>query len=133
MATDKSTKTTQLKEIFVKWSLTTTFHCYPKIFLNKNAAVNIIWSIFFISFSFLTFHLLYRGINEFLEYDVVSKTRYFNEKSSPFPTVTICDTNQFSTLEAERLMHNSLKNKYKSEFFTKLNMSKLEKSLIQME
>jgi hypothetical protein len=133
MSSAKSTKTTQIREIFVKWSLTTTFHCYPKIFLNTNAAISTIWSIFFISFSFLTFQLLYRGIREFLEHDVVSKTRYFNEKSSRFPTVTICDTNQFSTLEAERLIYSSLKKKNKSEFFTDLNMSILEKSLIQME
>jgi hypothetical protein len=123
-------RTERVQTTFKEWSLGTSFHCYSKIFRSENVTIRLAWSLCFTFFSVLTFKLLYRSLHEYFEYDVVSKIRVFNEKSSPFPTVTICDANPFSTAYAESLLKNGQSQK---EFFTRLNLSKIETSLIQME
>jgi hypothetical protein len=123
-------KTEKVQTTFKEWSLSTSFHCYPKIFRSENVTVRLSWSICFMFFSILTFKLLYKSLHEYFEYDVVSKIRVLNEKSSPFPTVTICDANPFSTMYAESFLKNT---KSQAEFFSGLNLSKIETSLIQME
>ena len=116
----------QLKQ----WSLSSSFHCFPKIFQNSHFAVRSIWTILFLIFSFLTFKLLFRSFGEYLKYDVVSKIRVINEKSSPFPTVTICDANPFSTNEAQKMLQPS---NIQTDFFSLQNLTNIEISLIQME
>ena len=115
---------------FKHWSLSSSFHCFPKIFQNSHFAVRSIWTILFLIFSFLTFKLLFRSFVEYLKYDVVSKIRVINEKSSPFPTVTICDANPFSTNEAQKMLQPS---KIQTDFFSLQNFTNIEISLIQME
>ena len=98
-------KNYEIRKAIVEWSNVTTFHCYPKIFQSKNIYAKFIWILFFLIFSCLTFWLVVKGILDYLEYDVVSKTRNFMQKSTPFPTITICDNNQFTTKEAEYLFN----------------------------
>jgi hypothetical protein len=126
----RPTRLEHISETFAKWSLMTTFHCYPKIFQSKSGTWRCVWSLIFIIFCSLTFQLVYREVRQYFEYDVVSKIRVFYEKSSPFPTVTICDANPFSTVYAERLLENV---KSPREFFAHLNFSKFKASLIEME
>ena len=131
-STNNFEEKSELRKIFKEWYTSISFHCFSKIFSNNNPILRINWSIFFACFSFFTIKLLFRDIHQYLEYDVVSKIRVFNEKSSPFPTVTICDANQFSTREAERLILKTT-NASKKEFFSDLIMSQMEKSLVLME
>jgi len=125
-------KTQKIAKELRKWSLACTCHCYPKIFQKSNKALRVTWSVFFVIFLFLTFQLVYREITQYLEYDVVSKIRVLKEKSSPFPTVTICDANPFGTKEAQSIIEN-FKKKDNDEFYTSLNLSKMEMSLTRME
>jgi hypothetical protein len=128
---NRKNKTQKIAKELKKWSLACTCHCYPKIFQKSNKALRVIWSVFFVIFLCLTFQLVYREITQYLEYDVVSKIRVLKEKSSPFPTVTICDSNPFSTKEAENIIDNfKIDN---DEYYTSLNLSKMETSLTRME
>ena len=95
---------TELKNKLVAWSLSSNFHCYPKIFQYENIYAKIIWIIFFILFAFMTFWLVIKGVLDFLEFDVVSKIGVYSEDKSVFPTVTICEANAFTTKEAEYLL-----------------------------
>jgi hypothetical protein len=97
-------KLEEIAEKFTQWSLSASFHCFPKIFKNSHIIVRLTWSLFFASFFLLTFKYVYRSIDEYLEYDVVSKIRVFSEKSSFFPTVTICDANPFTSKMAAKIL-----------------------------
>lgn len=120
-------KRQEITFIFKEWSLSSTCHCYPKIFRNIHLPVRVLWSCFFIVFVSFTFTLISRSIHDFLEYDVVSKIRVFNEKLSPFPTVTICNANPFNTKEAEDLIKHRETRKETDE------QKKIEMGLINME
>ena len=96
-------KTSEIRKSFVEWSLASTFHCYPKIFQYKNIYAKLLWATCFLIFSCMTAWLVVKEVLGYFEFDVVSKTRTFTEKSTIFPTVTICDANPFTTREAEKL------------------------------
>jgi hypothetical protein len=121
---------------FKKWSLSVSFHCYPKIFARTSLPLRLLWILFLVVFSILTFKLVFRGIYEYLEYDVVSKIRAFNEKLSPFPTITICNANPFGTREAEVLIKNAYDQPKNEEIFDNellLKSSQLDLALMNME
>ena len=53
-----------------------------------------------------SFYFIIRSIIDFFDYDVVTKTSLINQKTTPFPTVTFCDSNPFTSLESQTLMES---------------------------
>ena len=101
----KCTGLSHVKNIFIKWSQSVTYHCYPKIFKEKtHFAARLIWILVFFSFTGLTSYILLRNVLAYFEYNVVSTVEVINESPTFFPTVTICDSNPFSTFQAETLI-----------------------------
>ena len=92
------------KQALVEWSLTSTFHCYPKIFQYKNKIAKSIWLIIFIAFSFLTGFLVNKNFEEYFANEVVSKIQVIREEPTQFPTITICDSAPFTTKQAKQLI-----------------------------
>ena len=100
-----TSKKAQLENKCIEWSLLTTFHCYPKIFQYKNASIRLMWALLFVVFACLTFWLVIRCIDDYLEYGVNTSIRVHNELATSFPTVTICNGNSLSTKAAYDLIH----------------------------
>ena len=97
----------QLKSILIEWSLLTKFDCLSKIFeYENNVRAKVIWLLIFLSFNCLTFWLVSSSIIDFLKYEVVTKTEIVYETPSTFPTVTLCDNNPLTTIQAQVLLEN---------------------------
>ena len=96
----------KIKEIFFEWSQSVTYHCFPKIFKKQNSSASTLsWAFIFIIFSSLTCFILIKNILAYYQFNLVSTIAVINERSTYFPTVTICYSNPFITKEAE----NSIK------------------------
>ena len=120
-----------LKSRLTEWSLTSTFHCYPKIFQTKNVYAKILWTLFFLVFSCLTFMLVIKCLTDFLEFDVVSKIRINSQEASLFPTLTICWANPLTTQEAERLVYEV--DQLPREYYNSSNVSFLLEARLHMD
>ncbi len=97
MISNTKSISSQLKEIIREWSLSCTFHCYPKLFHYRNNFLRIVWFLLFVLFTAFPGVLVYSSLLDYFEYDVVSKIRVINVDHLEFPTVTICDSNLFTT------------------------------------
>jgi hypothetical protein len=94
----------KVKETFLEWSSRTDMNCYTKIFVySKYPLVRFVWFLIFLASSCLTFWLCNKSILDYFNYPVVSQIGTAYESKSLFPTVTICDTNPFTTRQAEAL------------------------------
>ena len=93
-------KLSSFKKTLSEWSLVCTFHCYPKIFQYEHKVAKIFWSVLFLVFSGFTAYLVVKGLQDYFEYEVVSKIRIVNEAALTFPTVTVCDSDPFTTKQA---------------------------------
>ena len=97
------------KQAFFELSKSVSFQCYPKIFeciQEKRHQLTAMWSLIFCTLSAFTFYILWTSVTDFYAYETVSKIEVINEDNSDFPTVTICDSNPFSTEYAEKLLLN---------------------------
>ena len=100
------TRRKYLLDYVISWSLMSTFHCYPKIFQYKLVLARLFWSICFLLLASLTCLLVIKCYMEFVEYDVVTKIKLITERPIIFPTVTICDSNPFTTEFSQNLLRN---------------------------
>ena len=90
---------------FVAWSRTVTYHCYPKIFKPEaSCTARIIWLLVFVCFSSSTGLILISNILAYYQFNVVSTIQVVSESPTLYPKVTICDSNPFTTKEAELLI-----------------------------
>ena len=106
-STKQQTKWQEIKHVFLEWSKEANFDCYPKVFQKQHKALRSIWLILFLFFSGLTCCVLYLNINEYFQYETVSKFSIKHERYLMFPTVTFCDANSFTTKEAEELFRET--------------------------
>ena len=119
--TDKTLKTKQLflrhehnskwkriAKTISDWSLTCTFHCYPKIYQYENKLVKMFWALLFCVMMCPTGFLVIKCLMDYLDYDVVSKILVVNEVPAKFPVVTICDSNPFTTRQAAHFLEETL-------------------------
>ena len=95
----------RLKNRFLAWSQTVTYHCFPKIFKEQtHLAGKYIWALIFLAFSCLTCYILVNNILQFYQYNVSTSIRIINESPTPFPAVAICDVNPFTSQYAQFLV-----------------------------
>jgi hypothetical protein len=124
---------TSYKKVLINAIESTTIHGLPMILKEKNYFSKIIWLILFLSsFSFCLF-LNRKSIDDFLNYEVITKARIINEPKLTFPTVTICNKNRFSTDAAVDFMRkvindNNLEDIFDEEkFLNNKNLGFLDK------
>ncbi len=90
------------------------------------------WLTLFISISF-AFAFLVLQINlQYFEYSVITNTNILRELATPFPTVTVCDYNLFSTPEGTRFLNDAL-SKSDTKFLNKNLDRKSRIKKIQLE
>jgi hypothetical protein len=126
-------------ETFLSWSQSVTFHCFPKIFKeNTHVALRLLWSCIFFSFAGLTFYVLINNILAYFQFSSNTSFQLINERPALFPTVTICDSNPFTTKFAQNLIENLSLSQYGKNIaslsdkdyikFALFNLSRLVKS-----
>ena len=105
-------KLPQIKSVFLEWSQSVTYHCFPKIFKEKTRfLMRFIWTLIFLTFSGLTCYILINNVISYYQFNVVSTIQVVSEKESVFPAVTICNSNPYTTKFAENLTFDlALKN-----------------------
>ncbi len=95
------------RETFLEWSQSVDINCYTKMMDYKgNYLVQFIWFLILLGSTGATFFLIAKSIMDYLKYDVVTQIKIVNEIPTPFPTITFCDNNPFSSKEAEEFMKN---------------------------
>jgi len=91
-----------------------------------------LWLTLFIFISF-AFAFLVLQINlQYFEYSVITNTNILRELATPFPTVTVCDYNLFSTPEGTRFLNDAL-SKSDTKFLNKNLDRKSRIKKIQLE
>jgi hypothetical protein len=94
-----------IKDAFYEWSQETSFQAFPKIFKDKtHMVVRIFWSIIFLTFTGITVYLLLQGILEYCQWSTVTTIQIVRESPIQFPAITICDSNPFTSKDAQKLL-----------------------------
>jgi hypothetical protein len=96
-------KTESLKEIFVEFSRRTNVDCYSKIFEYNSIFIKLIWIVILVTSLGFTSYLLVSNVNNYLNYDVTTKIGSYYELPTEFPAVTFCNSNAFTTFQAQFL------------------------------
>ncbi len=104
-------KILKLQILFKEWCLSSSFQFLSKLYQYENNFQRLLWIIIFVTFSFGTFWFFIMGILDYLEFDVVSKIRVYNEKTIIFAYITICEIFPFSSKNANNLLENYLNEK----------------------
>ena len=76
----------------------------PNIVRSQALIVRLVWSLFLVAFVCVCVALIVGSVNEYLHYEVTTKSRVYQEKAPILPTITICPINQFGTDQATALM-----------------------------
>lgn len=74
-----------------------TAHGLPHIIKRDHWALKIVWSIFFLVSAGICAATIYVTVGAYFEYETVTKTESIHDVPVLFPTVSICNMNQFMT------------------------------------
>jgi hypothetical protein len=87
---------------------------YLSFLKRKKKSIQFLWISFLLISTSLCVYMIIKSVLEYLEFEVITKIRVFNERPMEFPRVMICNKNPFVTKEA-----NSFLNKFviKSQVF----------------
>ena len=93
----KPNKKQKIKEKVYELSINSTSHGIPQALRNSHASLKILWTVCFLVSAVLCAIVVINSIDEYFEYDVVTKIRVIEKESLEFPTITLCHTSPFST------------------------------------
>jgi hypothetical protein len=78
----------KIKEKSIEIGLSSTFIGLPNIIRNENKCLKIMWLILFLFGSSGGIYTVIKAINDYLDYEVVTSIKVFNEIPAKFPAVT---------------------------------------------
>ena len=105
---------------FIELAGSSTAHGYPNIFRTKYWSVRLMWLVFFLVSTGFCGFMIYRSLNDYLSYNVVTEVRRYPQIPATFPVVTICNLNPLISLDSENLI--------KAYLDKSVNMSYIRKS-----
>ena len=98
------------KNIFLQWSHHSDINGYAKIFMyQSHGLVQFLWLVILTCSTCATYWLISKSVLDFLSYEVVSQIDVYYEMPAPFPAITICDNDPFTSAQAEKLYDSVLK------------------------
>ena len=109
-----NSKKESLKKFAYEFFVSTTCHGLPNIMRTENILLKIFWLLCLLASSVLCSIVVIQSVNEYLEFDVVTKIRVKNEKSTTFPAITLCHMNPFSTKSGNEFFSNLLRDQINS-------------------
>ena len=99
-------KNNQILKITKQRLATSTIHAIPNIVGTKQSLVKFIWFISFILSTCLCSQFIFKSLNEYFTYDVVSKLDITYKNELTFPIVSFCHLNPFTTEYSRSLLSN---------------------------
>lgn len=85
-------------------------HGIPNIIKTKHNFLKFLWLFCFLASSALCCALVVENIRQYLEYEVITKSRVINQMESTFPAVTVCNKIPFTTNYSLKILAEFLKN-----------------------
>lgn len=98
----------KLKTKLVELIQSSTSHGLPNIFKAEHISIKLIWIICFMVSVSVCSYMIVLSINQYIEYDVVTKAQIITETKSTFPTISICQVHPLTTKYAEAKVENVL-------------------------
>ena len=98
----------RLKKIIEEGFTYSTIHGLPNIATNKHVPIKILWTVCLLVSTGVCSFLIITGVMSYLEYDVISKVSIFNEVTSPFPTISICNIYPYVNGNSSNFVRNTL-------------------------
>ena len=105
-------KLTHLRETFYEWSLRANVNCYVKIFQYNHCLAKLFWLMILTISVCLTAWVISWSILIYLDYGVTSQIGVVYEMPTEFPAVTFCDTNPFTSSQANAQFWSWFGNEY---------------------
>jgi hypothetical protein len=96
--------------ILIETLTTSTIHGLPNLIRSNRKVVKILWTICFLISSGLCAYLVIESLLSYLKFCVVTSVRVFNEPSSEFPAIVLCNKNNYNNEFYEELVKNSILN-----------------------
>ena len=115
----------------------TTSHGLPNMFKTHSLTIRLLWIACTLVSTVLCSYMVISSVNEYFEYDVVTKIRVIDQVPLEFPTITICNLDPFQaefgteflrnlTLEKHKFDLNSYSNASLPSFFSWIYNTKSE-------
>ena len=109
---DRQNLLPEIFKVLKKSGHTTTLHGLPKILTTNRRYIKAIWLIFtLISIGFCIF-MITKTISGYLQYELKSEIRQMPKKSLKFPSIKICNTNNFVTPEGKAYLNEFFFNNF---------------------
>jgi len=122
----------EFKPILVENLKNSTIHGLPNFIRTNRKSLKILWSIcFFISSGFCAYIVL-ESIVSYMNYGVVTTFRVFNEPTSEFPAIMLCNKNNFENDFYEELLNNSILNQTSINDYENKNFNDVQLKLYNM-
>ncbi|RMZ93689.1 acid-sensing ion channel 1 isoform X2, partial [Brachionus plicatilis] len=86
--------------------LSSTSHGIPNIIRSSHISLKVLWTCFTVLSAGACAYLITEAIITYFKYEVTTKTRVIYEYKPFFPTVTICNVNQFTSNLSENFIKN---------------------------
>lgn len=100
----------KIKDPLHKLATDSTSSGIPRILKSKHWFIKLIWVVCFLTSAVYCAHIIKITIDDFLEYNFITRIEQFNEVPSLFPTVTLCNFNTFQTEKAHEFLRRTIKN-----------------------
>ena len=88
-------------------SLTT--HGLPNLFRTKFISIKIYWFILTLTSTIISVYFIFKTMSEYYEYNVTTEVRLKDLDQTEFPTISLCNKNQFSTNHSVNFIQDRLK------------------------
>lgn len=86
-----------IKQLLCESVQNSTTHGLPNVVKSKSRLLKLIWLASFMISSTLCSYMITKTIQEYFNFETVTKIESISLVASPFPTVSICNLNQFTT------------------------------------
>ena len=83
---------------------TSTSHGLPNIVRTNRLSIKLLWTICLLASVGACIYMVYKSVNDYYSYGVVTQIQVINENSPLFPTITICNINPFSSIYGQNLI-----------------------------
>ena len=93
------------KEVLVN----STSHGIPNIVKSDRLIIKLVWLVFLLASTSLCSYLVAQSVFSYFNYDVNTKTRIIYERQVPFPTITICNKQRYTTEYAFNFLKDVIK------------------------
>lgn len=114
---NSSTIIEQLKLSLKECILSSTTHGISNIYRSKSRLIQTMWLIMVMLSSGVCVYFIKISLSDYFSYSVTTETRIVNEHQSPFPVVTICNKNKFTSDESVDYLKYLIKEKNLIDFF----------------